>query len=84
MDALSTVSQTIEPTDAASDHTFALSQANAENTSLCSSSLTDTHIRLLSIQPDANIFAPVRCTLKQYALSEDISYEAFSYVWSGP
>jgi hypothetical protein len=81
MEAPSMASQPIDIVDVASDDRLALSRANAENSSLYSSSLTDTHIRLLSIIPDADTSAPVRCTLQQYVLSEDVSYEALSYVW---
>jgi hypothetical protein len=74
-------SQSNDPIEAANDGMLALSLANANNTTLYTSSLTNTHIRLLKILPDNDASAPIRCTLDQHGLSEDLSYEALSYVW---
>jgi hypothetical protein len=74
-------SQSNDPIEATNDGMLALSLANANNTTLYTSSLINTHIRLLKILPDNDASAPIRCTLDQHGLSEDVSYEALSYVW---
>lgn len=44
----------------------------------------DLHIRLVELEPSADITAPVRCTLRKARLHSDLRYSALSYVWGDP
>jgi hypothetical protein len=74
-------SQANDSIEAATKNMLALSLASAKNFPLYPYSVTDTHTRVLEILPDIDATALIRCTLDQHELSENLQYEALSYVW---
>ncbi|KAF2108148.1 HET-domain-containing protein [Lophiotrema nucula] len=46
--------------------------------------LSPSQIRLLGLQPSADVATPLRCHLEEVSLETELSYEALSWTWGDP